>query len=134
MCVDYRELNSNTRSDSYPLPLINDQIDKLHGAYYFSSIDNMASGFHQLPVHEDSIKKTAFVTPSGQFEWLTMPFGLKNAPQVFERAINTALKHLSDNRILVYMDDVLSASETVEEGLNRLDKLLDTLSKTSFFI
>lgn len=131
MCVDYRELNENTRSDSYPLPLISDQIDRLHGANYFTTID-MASGFHQLPVHEDSIEKTAFVTPSGQYEWLSMPFGLKNAPQVFQRAINTALKPLNDSKILVYMDDVLSASETVEEGLKRLDSLLDTLSKAGF--
>ncbi|CAK1548125.1 unnamed protein product [Leptosia nina] len=131
MCVDYRELNSNTRPDSYPLPLINDQIDKLHGAHYFSSLD-MASGFHQIKIHEDSIERTAFVTPTGQYEFLTMPFGLKNAPQVFQRAISTALKPLNDDRVLVYMDDVLSASVTIEEGLSRLDKLLDTLSKAGF--
>lgn len=131
MCVDYRDLNRNTRPDSYPLPLISDQIDKLHGAHYFSSID-MASGFHQIRVHEDSVEKTAFVTPTGQFEYLTMPFGLRNAPQVFQRAINSALKPLADSRILVYMDDVLSVSETVSEGLARLDKLLETLSEAGF--
>ncbi|XP_026744760.1 uncharacterized protein LOC113506100 [Trichoplusia ni] len=82
MCVNYRELNSNTIPDNYPLPLINDQINKLHGAHYFSTID-MASGFHQLPVHEESIEKTSFVTPTGQYEFLTMPFGFRNAPHVF---------------------------------------------------
>lgn len=131
MCVDYRELNRNTRPDSYPLPLISDQINKLHGAKYFSSID-MASGFHQIKVHEDSIDKTAFVTPTGQYEYLTMPFGLRNAPQVFQRAINNSLKKLNDDKILVYMDDVLSASETVDEGLARLDNLLMTLTEAGF--
>lgn len=131
LCVDYRELNSNTRPDSYPLPLISDQINKLHGAYYYSIVD-MASGFHQVRVHEDTVEKTAFVTPTGQYEFLTMPFGLRNAPQVFQRAINTALKPLKDDRILVYMDDVLAASVTVDEGLSRLDKLLETLSIAGF--
>lgn len=131
MCVDYRELNKNTRPDSYPLPLISDQINKLHRANFFSTID-MASGFHQIKVDEDSIERTAFVTPTGQFEYLRMPFGLRNAPQVFQRAINKSLKELNDDKILVYMDDVLSASESIEEGLARLDKLLETLSKTGF--
>ncbi|CAH2101417.1 unnamed protein product [Euphydryas editha] len=92
----------------------------------------MASGFHQIKVHEDSIENTAFVTPTGQFEFLRTPFGLRNAPEVFQRAINNSLKKLNDNRILVYMDEVLSASETIEEGLARLDKLLETLSKAGF--
>ncbi|XP_011867060.1 PREDICTED: uncharacterized protein LOC105561575, partial [Vollenhovia emeryi] len=91
MCVDYRELNDNTRSDHYPLPRIDDQIDRLYGAHYFTSLD-MASGFHQIPIHAESIERTAFVTPDGQFEYLTMPFGLKNAPPVFQRSINKALK------------------------------------------
>lgn len=131
MCVDYRELNSNTVHDNYPLPLISDQIDKLSGAQYFSIID-MASGFHQLPVNEKSIKFTAFVTPNGQYEYLTMPFGLRNAPQVFQRAINSALRPLNDPKILVYMDDVLAASETIDEGLNRLNIMLSRLVDCGF--
>ncbi|XP_076284028.1 uncharacterized protein LOC143210757 [Lasioglossum baleicum] len=79
LCVDYRELNSNTVPDRYPLPLISDQIQRLSGAQYFTTLD-MASGFHQIPIHEDSIEKTAFVTPDGQYEYLSMPLGLRNAP------------------------------------------------------
>lgn len=131
MCVDYRELNSNTQPIHYPLPLISEQIDKLNGAHYFCSID-MASGFHQLPVHENSVEKTAFVTPKGQFEYLAMPFGLRNAPSIFQKAINTALKPMNDEKILVFMDDVLSISKDIDEGLNRLDKLLKTLSNAGF--
>jgi len=89
LCVDYRELNSNTIADRYPLPLISDQIARLRGANYFTCLD-MASGFHQISIHPDSIEYTAFVTPDGQYEFLTMPFGLKNAPSVFQRAVMRA--------------------------------------------
>uniref|UniRef100_V5G0J8 Transposon Ty3-I Gag-Pol polyprotein n=1 Tax=Anoplophora glabripennis TaxID=217634 RepID=V5G0J8_ANOGL len=82
LCVDFRGLNDNTIDDKFPLPLIADQIARLSNAKYFTCLD-MASGFHQIPVHPESIERTAFVTPDGQFEYLTMPFGLKNAPSVF---------------------------------------------------
>lgn len=95
MCVDYRELNANTRPEHYPLPRIDEQIDRLHGAHYFSSLD-MTSGYHQIIVDPDSIAKTAFVTPDGQYEFLTMPFGLRNATSVYQRCINTALGPLKD--------------------------------------
>ncbi|XP_075210528.1 uncharacterized protein LOC142317866 [Lycorma delicatula] len=90
LCVDYRELNKNTVADKFPLSLILDQIPRLRKAKFYISLD-MASGFHQIPIHSESIKRTAFVTPDGQFEFLTMPFGLKNAPSVFQRAILKAL-------------------------------------------
>jgi len=82
LCVDYRELNSNTVADKYPLPLIQDQKDRLRGASYFTCL-HMASGYYQIPLQTDSIEYTAFVTPDGQYEFLYMPFGLKNAPSVF---------------------------------------------------
>ncbi|XP_048513419.1 uncharacterized protein LOC125501458 [Athalia rosae] len=77
MCVDYRELNSNTVADRYPLPLMADQINSFAGANYFTFLD-MASCFHHIPIHPDSIERTAFVTPDGQYGYLSMPFGLKN--------------------------------------------------------
>lgn len=130
MCVDYRELNSNTRAEHYPLPLIDEQVDQLSGAHYFSSLD-MAAGFHQILLHPDSVEKTAFVTPDGQYEYLTMPFGLRNAPSVYQRCINNALKDLKQ-KPLVYMDDVLCHSSSVEEGLSQLDKVLEVLSQAGF--
>lgn len=129
MVVDYRELNSNTRSDNYPLPRISDQIDRLHGAYFFSSID-MASGFHCIAVDEGSIERTAFVTPEGQFEYVAMPFGLKNAPPVFQRCINKALTGCS--YVLVYIDDVLCPSNSIEDGLRRLEMVLKALCAAGF--
>lgn len=130
MCVDYRELNSNTQSEHYPLPRIEDQIDQLAGAKLFSSLD-MASGFHQIVMHPDSVEKTAFVTPEGQYEYLAMPFGLRNAPSIYQRCITRALNHLSD-KPLIYMDDVLCYSRDVAEGLERLDKVLSALTEAGF--
>jgi len=124
-------LNENTVADKYPLPLISDQIARLRGAKYFSCID-MASGFYQIPVHEDSIERTAFVTPEGQYEFLTMPFGLKNAPSVFQRAIMKALGALAYTYAIVYIDDVLIIAESKEDVLVRLQIVLETLSKVGF--
>ncbi|XP_052749153.1 uncharacterized protein LOC128200275 [Galleria mellonella] len=129
MVVDYRELNSNTRSDNYPLPRISDQIDRLHGAKHFTSLD-MTSGFHCIPLEPSSIERTAFVTPDGQFEYTAMPFGLKNAPSVFQRSINKALKDCDCAQ--VYIDDVLIPSTSIEQGLERLNFVLNALSKAGF--
>lgn len=131
LCVDYRELNSNTVPDKYPLPLINDQIQRLSGAKYFTTLD-MASGFHQLPIHEDSIERTAFVTPDGQFEYLTMPFGLRNAPSVFQRAINKALGELVNSFAVCYIDDVMIPADSVAQSLERLKMVLDKLRVAGF--
>lgn len=130
MCVDFRELNSNTRAEHYPLPRIEEQIDQLTGANFFSSLD-MASGFHQIPIHPDSIEMTAFVTPEGQYEYLAMPFGLRNAPSIYQRCITKAL-HKLDNRPLIYMDDVLCYSSDILHGLQRLDETLHALTIAGF--
>lgn len=131
LCVDYRELNRNTVRDHFPLPLIDDHISKLSKARYFTVLD-MTAGFHQIPVAPDSIEKTAFVTPDGQFEFLRMPFGLCNAPPVFQRAISTALKPFVDDFVLIYIDDVVIYSETPEQGLEHLKQVLGALRKTGF--
>ncbi|BES87339.1 multicellular organismal development [Nesidiocoris tenuis] len=80
----------------------------------------MASGFHQIPVHPDSVERTAFVTPDGQWEYLAMPFGLRNAPSVYQRAILNALGDLAHQYVISYMDDLTIVSRTVGEGLARL--------------
>ena len=82
MCVDYRELNKLTLKNRYPMPRINDLFDQLHGATVFSQMD-LATGFHQLRIAEDSIAKTAFRSENEFYEWLVMPFGLTNAPAYF---------------------------------------------------
>ena len=84
LCVDFRELNKNTVADRYPLPLTPDQIARLQQARYLISLD-MTTGFHQIPIHPNSTEYTAFVTPDGQYEYITMPFGLKKMHRPFFR-------------------------------------------------
>lgn len=131
MCVDYRALNSIIEKERYPLPLIQDEIDQLGKAKYFISID-MKNGFHQIPVSENSIKYTAFVTPDGHYEYIKMPFGICNGPSVFQRAISKAVKDLKFVR--VYIDDLLLPCETIEQGLEYLDLCLAALVKAGFTI
>lgn len=127
MCVDYRHLNSITRKDRYPLPLIQDQIDKLNGQKYFTTLD-MCAGYHQLWIHPDSRKFTAFVTPFGQYQYKRIPFGLANAPAVFQRAINTMLGNLRFEFAGAYLDDIICYSSTISEGLERLETILKLIS------
>jgi hypothetical protein len=92
----------------------------------------MASEFHQIPIRQDSIHKTGFVTPDGHFKYLRMPFGLANAPAVFQRAINSALGDLKHTIALVYMDDILIPFETAEQGLVYLEQVLQALKSAGF--
>ncbi|CAH2102350.1 unnamed protein product [Euphydryas editha] len=132
MVVDYRELNSNTVPDRFPLPLIADQVARLSGASFYTCLD-CASGFNQIPIRDpDSIERTAFITPDGQFEYLAMPFGLRNAPGVFQRAVSSALGDLVFSYVVLYLDDILIPSVSEEQGLCRLREVLEALTKAGF--
>lgn len=126
LCVDYRALNSRTKRDQYPLPRIEDLLDQLSGQSLFTSLD-LASGYHQIPIAEHCREKTAFVTPDGQYEYNRVPFGLANAPAVFQRAIHKILSRAKVGYVVIYMDDILIPSKTFEEGLVRLKEVLDLL-------
>lgn len=123
LCVDYRALNRITIKDKYPLPRIDDLLDGLKGRKFYTSLD-LASGYHQIPVDKDSISKTAFVTPDGHYEYTRMPFGLVNAPAVFQRSMNKILGALRFSTALAYLDDVLIPSGTIEEGMKQLETVL----------
>lgn len=128
MCIDYQKLNAITVKDKYPMPLIEEQIDKLGGNKYFTGLD-LASGYYQVPVAEDAIEKTAFVTPEGHYEFLRMPFGLTNAPAVFQRLMDGVLGKLKNSIAFPYLDDVIIPSTTVDEGIIRLRQILDVFRK-----
>lgn len=142
LCVDYRALNRKTKKEHYPLPRIEDQLDLLSGCSWFTTLD-LASGYYQIPIAEESKEKTAFVTPQGQFEYNRMPFGLVNAPSVFQRTMNKIIqKSPVRSYALVYMDDILIPSKSFDEGMHRLEEVLQLLqssgltlkmSKCSFF-
>ena len=126
MCIDYRRLNAITKKDSFPLPLIEDLIDKLQGAKIFSKID-LKSGFHQVTMDPDSIDRTTFVTPAGSFEWLVMPMGLSNAPATFQRLMQRTLGHLKF--VGIYLDDIIIFSNTLEEHKQHVEAVLNILKK-----
>lgn len=129
LCVDYRKLNSLTVKDKYPLPVIEDQVEKLSGKKFFTSLD-LSQGFYQIPMHDDSISKTGFVTPEGHYEFLRMPFGLANSPCVFQRLMDNILGTLRFDKVLPYIDDLLIPTCTVEEGLDNLRLVLNIIRES----
>jgi len=127
MCVDYRALNKVLVRDNYPLPLIDDQLDALRGKCFYSSLD-LKDGFYHVVMASESVRYTSFVTPLGQFEFLRMPFGLKIGPQLFQRFINEALSELiKRSDVVVYMDDILVATETLESHIDVLKEVFTVL-------
>jgi len=126
LCVDYRKLNSLTINDKMPLPHIHEVIDRLQGAKYFTTLD-IAWGYWHVEMDPKSITKTAFVTNQGHYEWLVMPFGLKNAPATFQRIIQTALSDLLYKGAINYLDDFIIYTETFEEHIELLREVFKRL-------
>lgn len=127
-CVDYRNLNKVTKKDVYPLPRIDDALDCLSGANYFSSID-LRSGYWQISVDDLDREKTAFITPDGLYQFKVMPFGLCNAPATFERMMDALLHGFKWSICLCYLDDVIVFSPTFETHLERLSTILSVFRK-----
>lgn len=132
MVIDYRKLNDKTIEDKYPIPNISDILDKLGRAQYFSCID-LASGYHQIEMDPHDIEKTAFNTDK-HYEFLRMPFGLRNAPSTFQRLMNNILKDLIPNSCLVYLDDILVYSTSLQEHLVKLKQVFQRLREHNFKI
>ena len=130
-CGDYRRLYQTTVDDRYPLPHIQDFNSKLAGAKIFSKID-LVRGYHQIPMTADSVPKTAIVTPFGLWEFLRMPFGLKNAAQAFQRLLDGIFRQL--DFAFVYLDDILIASSSDDEHFDHLRQVFDLLSANDLVI
>ena len=127
-CVDYRKLNKVTKKDSYPLPRIDDTLDKMKGKRYYTTLD-LASGYWQVEIEESDKEKTAFVCHLGLFEFIVMPFGLCNAPSTFQRMMDEVLAGMKWESGRDYIDDIIIGSSTFEKHLEDLQEVFDCLRK-----
>jgi hypothetical protein len=132
-CVDYRHLNSLTIKHKYPMPIINELLDELHGASWFSSLD-LRAGFHQILLKPGEEFKTTFQTHLGHFEFRVMAFGLTGALGTFQRAMNTTLQPILRRRALVFFDDILIYSASFEDLVKHLQQVFELLSTNQWKI
>ena len=133
MCIDYRQLNSITIKNKYPLPRVDELLNRLGGAKYFTKID-LQSGYHQIRMKESDIEKTAFRTRYGSFEFLVLPFGLTNAPSTFMMMMQDILRPYLDKFVISYLDDILIYSNTLEEHQKHVRIVLDTLREHKLYV
>jgi transposase InsO family protein len=129
--VDYRKLNSITIRDSYPLPRMDDTINKLAGSKYYSKFD-LKAGYHQIPIDCRDRHKTAFITSYGLFEFNVLPQGLINGPPVFQRIMGEVLGDLLGHHCLVYLDDIITFSGTIHDHVKDVHTVLHVLNKHNF--
>ena len=133
MCVDYRALNKVTIKNKYPIPLIADLFDRLARATYFTKLD-LRAGYWQVRIAEGDEGKTTCVTRYGAYEFLVMPFSLTNAPATFCNLMNDILNEYIDRFVVVYLDDIVIYSKTLEDHLMHLRKVFSRLREHQLFV
>ena len=125
MCTDYRKVNSVTKTDTFPIPRIDDCIDNIGHAKYVTNFD-LLKGFWQIPLTDRAKEISAFVTPDGLYQYKVMPFGMRNSPATFQRLVNNLIFNLDGCK--AYIDDAIIFSEELEQHLQTIRTFFDSLS------
>ena len=126
--VDYRGLNAITKGDGYPIPSVSNILDAISGGKYFGKLD-LASGYWQILVNPEHVEKTTFTTHLGHHFFTRMPYGLKTAPQTFQRILNTVFSEFLYKWLIIYIDDCIIWSDSQQAALSQYAKIFETAVK-----